>query len=420
MADEPAFGAELRRRRLAAGLSLAELARQVHYSKGHLSKIENDAGRASVPLARLCDSVLAAGGELAARLDQAEPAPPAEPAEPTGDGGPWLLGLGGAEDWFQPETGVRSPAGAFALTAQPRAAGPELEIAYTAIFHQLREFGRREQPAAVLPLLVAQIAALRRFAAAAEQPTRHSLLSLSARCAEFAGWMAQEGGDGRQAAWWTGQAERVATEVGDHDLAAYALVRQAELALYREDPRRTVELAVRAGRRSDVSARTRALAAHREAQGHALAGDTGPCERALNRADDLLGEAAGERDGGLGPSTVADLGAIVAGWCAYDLGSPTAAIERLEAGLATIPTESVRVRAVFGARLALAHEAAGHHDTVDHLAEEILAVAPLIESASVRSQLRILARAMGRGASRTRAPALRAAVAEALREPGPG
>jgi transcriptional regulator with XRE-family HTH domain len=31
------FGAELRRLRLAAGVSLTDLARQVHYSKGYLS-----------------------------------------------------------------------------------------------------------------------------------------------------------------------------------------------------------------------------------------------------------------------------------------------------------------------------------------------------------------------------------------------
>ena len=34
------FGAELRRRRVAAGLSLAQLAARIHYSKGYLSKIE--------------------------------------------------------------------------------------------------------------------------------------------------------------------------------------------------------------------------------------------------------------------------------------------------------------------------------------------------------------------------------------------
>ena len=35
------FGIELRRRRVEAGLSLDALPRLVHYSKGHLSKVEN-------------------------------------------------------------------------------------------------------------------------------------------------------------------------------------------------------------------------------------------------------------------------------------------------------------------------------------------------------------------------------------------
>jgi ribosome-binding protein aMBF1 (putative translation factor) len=42
------FGAELRRQRLAAGLSLGGLAERVHYSKSHLSKIERDRKAPSV------------------------------------------------------------------------------------------------------------------------------------------------------------------------------------------------------------------------------------------------------------------------------------------------------------------------------------------------------------------------------------
>ncbi|NBH03695.1 helix-turn-helix transcriptional regulator, partial [Amycolatopsis sp. SID8362] len=40
MSERATFGAELRRLRHAAGLSLTELADRVHYSKGYLSKVE--------------------------------------------------------------------------------------------------------------------------------------------------------------------------------------------------------------------------------------------------------------------------------------------------------------------------------------------------------------------------------------------
>jgi DNA-binding XRE family transcriptional regulator len=64
----PAFGAELRRLRHDARVSLTELARRVHYSKGHLSKIENGRARPTKALASLCDQTFRTGGTLAAMV----------------------------------------------------------------------------------------------------------------------------------------------------------------------------------------------------------------------------------------------------------------------------------------------------------------------------------------------------------------
>ena len=58
------FGTELRRRRVQRGLSLTDLARQIHYSKGYLSKIENGTKPATADLARRCDELLQAQGDL--------------------------------------------------------------------------------------------------------------------------------------------------------------------------------------------------------------------------------------------------------------------------------------------------------------------------------------------------------------------
>ncbi|MDK1344684.1 helix-turn-helix domain-containing protein [Streptomyces sp. 378] len=66
------FPAQLRRLRQARGLSLTDLARQTHYSKGYLSKIETGTKRATLDVARLCDQVLRADGELL-RLVQERP-----------------------------------------------------------------------------------------------------------------------------------------------------------------------------------------------------------------------------------------------------------------------------------------------------------------------------------------------------------
>ncbi|MFD5426230.1 helix-turn-helix domain-containing protein, partial [Streptomyces sp. NPDC127084] len=75
---KPHFPAQLRRLRQERGLSLSELSRLTHYSKGYLSKIETGAKRATIDVARRCDQVLRADGELLALL----------PDQASQDGGP--------------------------------------------------------------------------------------------------------------------------------------------------------------------------------------------------------------------------------------------------------------------------------------------------------------------------------------------
>ena len=73
----PTVGAELRRLRIEQGLSLSELAGQVHYSTGHLSKMETGKKRITPAVARLVDEALGTGGVLAALLPNESP-PPAD------------------------------------------------------------------------------------------------------------------------------------------------------------------------------------------------------------------------------------------------------------------------------------------------------------------------------------------------------
>ncbi|WP_317447346.1 helix-turn-helix domain-containing protein [Streptomyces collinus] len=70
----PSFPAQLRRLRRERGLSLADLARQTHYSKGYLSKIETGVKRATVDVARQCDHILRAEGELLRLVRESVPA----------------------------------------------------------------------------------------------------------------------------------------------------------------------------------------------------------------------------------------------------------------------------------------------------------------------------------------------------------
>jgi len=72
------FHIELRRRRHAAGLSLADLAAATHYSKGYLSKVETGRKPANADLARRCDAALDAGGRLAALVLTRVATPPVD------------------------------------------------------------------------------------------------------------------------------------------------------------------------------------------------------------------------------------------------------------------------------------------------------------------------------------------------------
>ncbi|SDW32167.1 WD40 repeat [Amycolatopsis xylanica] len=74
MEESPSFGAELRRIRTGQGMSLADLANLVHYSRGYLSKLETGARPVSVDLAHQLDDALDAAG-LLVRLAEAAQRP---------------------------------------------------------------------------------------------------------------------------------------------------------------------------------------------------------------------------------------------------------------------------------------------------------------------------------------------------------
>jgi transcriptional regulator with XRE-family HTH domain/tetratricopeptide (TPR) repeat protein len=71
MNERATFGAELRSRRRAAGLTLTELAGRTHYSKGYLSKVETGLATPNPALAALCESELGSPGALTALLPRA-------------------------------------------------------------------------------------------------------------------------------------------------------------------------------------------------------------------------------------------------------------------------------------------------------------------------------------------------------------
>lgn len=408
MAEGPAqFGAELRRIRVAAGYSLTRLADAVHYSKGYLSKIENGHKPPPADLARLCDAVLDAGGELAALVPAQRCASPLpEPADD--DGEVWQMNLSSdGQNWLRPigrREALAMGAGAalgigLGQTSSARIEQTAAIGVFRAQFDQFRVLGQSASPGVVLPALVAQTHTLRNLAAQASARERPEILLLSARFAEYAGWMTQESGDERGAMWWTERAVEMAAAGGDPNLAAYGLVRRALVTFYRDDAHRTIELARRA-QDAPAPPRIAGLAAQQEAQGYALAGDYNACMRTLDRARELLAKAAAETKLSaapiLGTANLDDPAAMVNGWCLYDLGRPREAAQVLDQQVMTIPDHALRTKARYGIRRALAHASANEIDFACELTGELLGTAQVVGSATIATDLRRLAHILSR------------------------
>jgi transcriptional regulator with XRE-family HTH domain len=399
------FGEELRRRRLAAGLSLSELARLVHYSKGQLSKVERGIKRPSRELVRLCDAVLDAGGFLA-RLVPESPFETEVTSDFDGDEEVWLLRLSADDqNWFQPMNrrqavvaGAASIAGiSIGVPAAPAGIeGTTLLGNFRSLFDQYRQLGQATSPGLLLPVLIAQTHVLQELSKSVGERTRQGFLRLGSRYAEYIGWLVQETGDERGALWWTRRAVGLAEAGDDPDLAAYALVRHALVTLYRQDAGQTIELA-RQAQGGTAPPRIRGLAAQRQAQGHALAGEYDACMRSLEEARSLLARHTPDSDSPvIGTTNLADPAEMIRGWCLYDLGRPHAAAEVIEAQLAQVPERAVRTRVRFGVRRALAYAAAGEVDHACHLTRGLLQDVVTVGSATVGADLRDLARTLSR------------------------
>jgi transcriptional regulator with XRE-family HTH domain len=432
MATEPhrepstVFGAELRRRRMAAGLSLGNLAKKAHYTKGYLSRVENGHQMPSLSLARQCDALLEANGELTS-LVPAKTTSLTTYTSADSDDSLWVLELrrdGG--NMFHPlrrremiTLGIASLAGV-RLAASPPQSGNALRE-YRTLFEHTRQIGQTNSPALVLPLVIAQAHALRCLLSGATAKERTELALLAARNAEYAGWMAQEAGDVDAARWWTRKSVEIAAEVGDENLAAYSLVRYALVAMYRGDAGSTIELAQGAQKDSGIAPRIRGLAAQREGQGYALAGDHIHCMRALDRASDLLTAAAEQGSQSQGPvigtSFVDDPVAVVKGWCLHDLGRPAEAADVLDREVARIPRSARRSWSRFTARQALAHATAGNVDQACALARQLVETLRQIDSDTVRSDVRSLAAVLRRWHNHGAVREVHPMLTDALRRP---
>ncbi|MEZ0109117.1 transcriptional regulator with XRE-family HTH domain [Catenulispora sp. EB89] len=385
------FGIEMRRLRMRREKSLAALAESVHYDKGYLSKIETGRLPANRRLATLIDVELGADGDLVALV-------PEEPRRRGGSGA--AAGPDGEPDWGRELVAFGDALSVpLALrSSAARAEADELRLLahYREEFDRHRKLSQQLPPELVLRRLIVDFNTLMELEQTS--PTAApQLCLLAARYAEFIGWMCQEAGRLDHALAWTRRTADLATRAEAEDLAVYTLVREAELALYDGDPTTAMELAGRVLEDPRARARSRGLAAHRQAQAFAVRGDHARCLSSLDHARDLLHpERVAQDEPVVGSVTVGGLDNAIAGWCHYDLGRPQRASEFLADALDRTPTEAHRSRALFGARLALAYEAAGELDEMQVVTLQVLEDVGLVRSAGANAELRGLSRALMR------------------------
>lgn len=422
------FGAELRRLRLAEGLSLHDLSLLTHYSRGHLSKVENNLAQPSAALARLADAAVHAEGKLIAFLERRM-----DPDHERHEAGSstWAAVMDPRSGtWFAPIAQGAAlaqsahPARGFAtgpVTDISPAAAESVLLAFRSAFGEIQASGRLMDARFLLPVLWARCHVLRELAAAAHPPVRGAALILASRYAELTGWMAQEAGDDEAALWWTDLAVQMAADGGDTVMGAHANVRRALITLYRGDAAGAVELARRVQVLDHVPSSVKGFAALREAQGLALAGDGAECRRAIDRGADYLALAAGEAPvlPALGSTSLADPVAMTTGWCLYDLGRPAEAAAALGQEIARIRPEGQRAYTRFAVRHSLATAMAGEVDQACELTRAIVPSAGDLGSATIRHDLRRLARAFRRWPTNPRVRETQLAVDDLVRAPAP-
>ncbi len=400
------FGPELRRLREAAGISLRQFAECIYYSKSYVSRVETGTRRPSPEFVRLCDAELAAGGALAA-LGRSVAVSESGREEPAGvEEEVWHM-------TFEPDgrTGflpinrrgvlALGATAVLGLTLAPVGGATDHLAVLTlhrAQYDHVRALGQVSGPTYVFPLAIQHTHTLRGLARGAPREAAGALRRLAAQYAVFAGWMAQEADDPKMAAWCTETAVELATAGGDTEMAHYALIRHANLAMYRHDATTTITLARRAQADPSVSPRVRGLAAQREAQGYAMAGEHDECLRALDRSTELLAVATADTAGGptLGTSTVADPAAMATGWCLLELGRPREAGELLDREVARLPATASRARTRWGTIRALAHAGGGEVDHACELTHALLDDAAAVDSATIRQDLDRLGRLLTR------------------------
>jgi tetratricopeptide (TPR) repeat protein len=369
------FGKEIRRLMAEQRLGLRELARQVHYDPGYLSKVVNDRKAVSGILARRLDTALDAGGVLAAFRTI-----------------PDLRGT------FVYDDGER-----LILAARcPKRLDREIIRSLSEVLAAEHRLAVQVDSVQMLKAVAAQLNVVLNLSREACAPLRGEVLGIAGQYAQFAGWLNAHTGRLAVANAWHDRALGWAAESGDANMTATALSLKAQVAFLGGKIGPMIGLSLAAQRGTAPNADIRAVAMQLEARGHALTGDGDYAHRKLDEAASLIGNAAADPKAGppwvVYGSSPAYL-ALQRGLAYLYLDRNARAVEWLSAGLTEMPPEAGQSELFAGYRvqLAAAHARARDPEQACSVAAQVVLIARQTGSQRLRAQLdRLLAQLSAR------------------------
>jgi tetratricopeptide (TPR) repeat protein len=368
------FGKEIRRLMAEQRVGLRELARQVHYDPGYLSKVVNDRKAVSGDLARRLDAALDAGGVLAAFRTS-----------------PYLCGTFAWDDEERLILAAR----------RPKRLDRDIIRSLAEVLAAEYRLAGQVDPVQMLKAVAAQLSVVGNLTREACAPLRGEVLGIAGQYARFAGWLNALEGRLAVANASYDRALGWAAESGEADMTATTLNLKAGAAWLGGKAGPVIGLSQAAQRGTTPGAEVRALALQLEARGHALAGDGDNAHRKLDEAASLMGNAAGIPEGGppwVYCSSPAYL-ALQRGLVYLYLDQNARAVEWLSAGLAEMPPEPAQSQftAWYLMRLAAAHARAGDPEQACSVAAQAVLIARQTGSSRLRAPLdRLLAQLSAR------------------------
>lgn len=427
--QSPSFAAELRRLRVQANMSLADLADTVHYSKGYLSKIETGAKAANTDLARRCDAALGARGALAGLLAPSRSRQHGPYSRTFADRSAWPLNVA--------LPGVNSPApvagideldvtminpAALTIPLVDRATAAEDEATVASLWSLTRayyELAERAGPGVVLTSMIALMQELRALASHAPEPNRSALLFLASAHATQVGQGVLDTGNDTAASWWADLANALAVSTEKDEAIAHSSLLSAEINLYRGDPASVIDVVDQVHRKCEIPPRLRGMVLARKARAYALIGDYDRCQQALDESgtwfdrDDpriLDGMTTGRQDG-------LHVHGVWSAWCWYDLGLLRPAAETLDREVPRFSSRSRWSTRGFRVRQALTYAALGEVDHACALTDAQLDLMGCSSTSLIRRDLRDIMRTLGRWRTHRPVQELRTRLMTVLQTP---